>query len=142
MRHHSQNMNNILNKRVIAGALLSGGIAVAGLGLGSGTAQATAGPFTWCPGQSMDPPAGPNLSFGVKPKLTDRYVWDMGVCHTWYRVPDGWGNVPWIAPNGQNTLTGSTVWDGDDPPGDNPGNVQCGLMFCPNPGGMPPGWHG
>ena len=60
MRYHSQNMNNILNKRVIAGALLSGGIAVAGLGLGSGTAQATAGPFTWCPGQSMDPPAGPN----------------------------------------------------------------------------------
>jgi hypothetical protein len=69
MRCQSQNMKNILNRRVIAGALLSGGIAVAGLGLGSGTAKATAGPFTWCPGQSMDPPAGPNLSFGVQPKL-------------------------------------------------------------------------
>ena len=129
-------------KRIMAGGLLSGGIAVAGLGLGAGAAQATTGPFTWCPGQAMDWPSGPNMSYGVKPKLTDRYVWDMNVCHTWYKVPDGWGNVPWIAPNGQNTLTSSYVWDGDNPPGDNPGNVQCGLMYCPNPGDNPPGWHG
>lgn len=135
-------MRNIQNKRVIAGALLSGGIAVAGLGLGAGTAQAIAGPFTWCPGQSMVWPAGPDMTFGVNPPITEHHVWDMSVCHTWYHIPAGWGNVPIVAPNGQNTLTGSNVWDGDNPPGDNPGNVQCGLMFCPNPGDNPPGWHG
>jgi hypothetical protein len=42
-------------KKMIAGALLSGGVAVAGLGLTAGTAQAQPGPaplnhFTWCPG--------------------------------------------------------------------------------------------
>jgi hypothetical protein len=42
--------------RIIAGALLSGGVAVAGLGPAADTAQAQPGPaplshFTWCPGQ-------------------------------------------------------------------------------------------
>ena len=129
-------------KKTIARALLSGGIALAGVTLVPGTAHAIAGPFTWCPGQSMDWPSGPDQSFGIKPVTTDRHVWDMSVCHTWYRVPAGWGNVPWIAPSGQNTLNGTNVWDGDNPPGDNPGNVQCGLMFCPNPGGNDPGFHG
>jgi hypothetical protein len=135
-------MNIIRTLRpIIAGALLCGSVAVTGIGLGTGTAHATAGPFNWCPGQSMDWPSGPDMSFGVKPKLTDRHVWDMNVCHTWYRVETGWGNVPWIQPNGQQTLSHSDVWDGDNPPGDNPGNVHCGLMFCPNPGGTPPGFH-
>ncbi len=130
-----------LLKTVIAGTLLSGCVAMTGSGLGAGIAQATAGPFTWCPGQSMDYPSGPDMSFGLKPVITDHYVWDMNVCHTWYRVETGWGNVPWIPPDGQQTLSHSTVWDGDNPPGDNPGNVQCGLMFCPNPGDTPPGFH-
>jgi hypothetical protein len=39
-------------KRVFAGALLSGGVAVAGLGLAAGTAQADDAQ-TWCPGQSL-----------------------------------------------------------------------------------------
>lgn len=128
-------------KKIMTGTLLSVGVAVASLGLGAGPAQANAGPFTWCPGQSMDYPSGPDMSFGVKPKITDRHVWDMNVCHTWFRVATGWGNVPWIQPNGQQTLSHSDVWDGDSPPGDNPGNVQCGLMFCPNPGDTPPGFH-
>jgi len=59
-------------KRVIAGALLSGGVAVAGLVLGAGTAQAQPG-FSqgteWCPGQHWEwlvsPPAD----------------WDMSACH-------------------------------------------------------------
>lgn len=86
----------------------------------------------------MDSPSGPNVPRAV----AQNYVWDMNVCHTWYRVPDGWGNVPRIALNGQQTLQSSNVWDGDNPPGDNPGNVNCGLMWCPNPGGLDPGFHG
>ena len=55
-------------KPIVAGALLSSGFAVAGLGLAAGTAQAHPGPapldhYTWCPGHP-DPrdhisPAGP-----------------------------------------------------------------------------------
>jgi hypothetical protein len=135
-------------KRVIAGTLLSGGLAVAGVGLGAGIAQADrpSGPYTWCPGQSMDrgqamdTPSGPDWT--ITPTTKEHFVWDMSVCHTWYLVADGWGNVPWIAPNGQQTLASSDVWDGPNPPGPNPGGVACGLMFCPNPGGNPPGWHG
>ena len=93
------NTNDSL-KKITTGTLLSVGVAVASLGLGAGTAHATAGPFTWCPGQSMNYPPGPDTSFGVNPVLTDHYVWDMNVCHTWYRVETGWGNVPWIPPTG------------------------------------------
>jgi hypothetical protein len=39
-------------KRIITGALLSGGIAVAGFGLAAGTAHADPiGPKHWCPGE-------------------------------------------------------------------------------------------
>ena len=124
-------------KPIIAGALPSPSVAFTGIGLGAGIAHATKGPFTWCPGQSMDWPSGPNSSRSI----AEPYVWDMKVCHTWYVVADGWGNVPHIEA-GQQTLHDSNVWDGDNPPPDNPGNVNCGLMLCPNPGGMPPGWHG
>lgn len=86
--------------RTIAGALLSGGVAVVGVGLVPGIAHANKGPFTWCPGQSMEWPSGPNSSRGV----AQNYAWDMSVCHTWYIVADGWGNVPRIALNGQPTL--------------------------------------
>ena len=87
-------------KKVIAGAVLSGGIALAGLGLATGTAQAEPGfapfpadnftvPHQWCPGQSLPMP-------DVR--------WDMGVCHHWYWVPvGGMGNV------------GQSVWEGDAP---------------------------
>ncbi len=37
-------------RRIIGGALLSGGVAVTGLGLAAGTAHATGGPYEWCPG--------------------------------------------------------------------------------------------
>ena len=86
-------------KRIIAEVLLSGAIAVAGLGLAAGTAQAQpigplpANNFTvpheWCPGQPLPMP-------DVR--------WDMGVCHHWYWVPvGGMGNV------------GQFVWEGDAP---------------------------
>jgi hypothetical protein len=69
-------MNGTHNlKRIIAGALLSGGIAVAGLGLAAGTAQAQPGfaPLaTWCPGQPV--PGYPPV------------VWDINVCHDYYET--------------------------------------------------------
>jgi hypothetical protein len=68
-------------RKIIAGALLAGSVAVIGAGLVTGTAQAdpsAAQPHSWCPGQG--------LPFrGIE--------WDMGVCHTWYVVPVGQGNV-------------------------------------------------
>jgi hypothetical protein len=96
-------------KRIIVEALLSGAIAVAGLGAAAGTAQAQpsglppvapqfGGPFPednftvpheWCPGQPLPMP-------DVR--------WDMSVCHHWYWVPvGGMGNV------------GEFVWEGDAP---------------------------
>ena len=83
---------------------LSGAVALAGFGLAGGTAQAdNQGPFRWCPGQSMNPPAGPGLTV----------VWDMNVCHTWYRVDYGKGNVA----NNYGGPPGSpNIWDGDSPP--------------------------
>ena len=80
-------MNTTHNvKRIIFGALLSGGVAVAGLGLGAGTAQAyTYGPFQWCPGQDM--PNDP-------PRPEGRLGWDMSVCHTYWFDYDVRTNAP------------------------------------------------
>ena len=93
-------------RRVIAAALLSGSVAVAGLGLAAATAQAQPGvtpqvhipyatdnfsqPHQWCPGQ---------------PLPADDVHWDTNICHTWFWVPvGGMGNV------------GQFVWDGATPP--------------------------
>jgi hypothetical protein len=61
-------------KRIIAATPLTGGLAVAGMGLAAGTAQATCNSLgvcgtVWCPGQTL--PAS-----DVK--------WDMSVCHHYY----------------------------------------------------------
>jgi hypothetical protein len=86
--------------------LVSGGLGLAALGLGAGTAQADPpGPYQWCPGDSMvwqhdAQRTGPGIA----------YQWDMNVCHTWYRVAHEKGNVPY-----QGSLP-SDVWDGDNPP--------------------------
>ena len=63
-------------------ALLSGGLAVAGLGLAPGTAHAD-GPHDWCPGNPKNMPYVPN-------SMID-WVWN--VCHTWYATNYGMGNV-------------------------------------------------
>jgi hypothetical protein len=90
--------------RIMAAALLAGGVAIAGLGPGAGTAQADPdpnyGPHQWCPGQ---PKTWPNY-----PATTVN--WDSNICHTWYYVGYGLGNVPG-ADSGP-----STIWDGDNPP--------------------------
>jgi hypothetical protein len=63
---NANNMNTTdALKRIVAGALLSGGVAVAGLGLAAGTAQAS--PGRWCSGEPV--PASKIVK------------WDMGVCH-------------------------------------------------------------
>jgi hypothetical protein len=94
---------------MIAGALLSGGVAVAGLGLAAGTAQAAPPAHQWCPGQRMpDDGANPDGT----PHL---FSWDMSVCHTYYVVGYKQGNVGdyiWAqgSANGQGRLArcGST----------------------------------
>jgi hypothetical protein len=123
--------HNHFVKTIIAGVLLSGGIAVAGLGLAAGTAQAEpgfappfsgplgtaqaqprfvplingplsdGGPWTWCPGQPMD--EGLDIRSG-RGGPGPEVQWDMTRCHTWYGVRWGYGNVY------------PGVWDGTDPP--------------------------
>lgn len=100
-------------KRIIAQAVLSGGIAAAGLGLGVGTAQASPqsqGPFQWCPGQPV--PGEPAASVpGVKVTIPATHVvWNNSVCHTYWRTPAGRGNVP------MSDGPVSNFWDGPDPP--------------------------
>jgi hypothetical protein len=123
----------------VAAGLLTVGAAAASLALGSGVANATDGPFTWCPGQSMNKPSGPNDP--ATPMLSDiTYSWDMNRCHTWYKVDYGYGNVPKIF-NGQTSLSGSSVWDGDNPPGENPTGFNCSPFWCPVPPHDDPAFH-
>jgi hypothetical protein len=59
------------------------------------------GPNRWCPGDSLYlDRGGPHQSV----------EWDMGVCHTWYRVAEGAGNV------GEGPHNQSDVWEGPNPP--------------------------
>jgi hypothetical protein len=100
--------------RILVGTLLSGGIAVAGLGLTAGAAEAHPGPVPlrpgplknddngwgpakrWCPGEPL-PMTGNHV--------TDPFRgWDMTVCHTYYYLWPGMGNVS------------NLIWDGDNPP--------------------------
>jgi hypothetical protein len=84
---------------IIAGAVLSGCLALAGFGSAAGTAHAWPyGPYTWCPGQSLPQTGDP----------TRPVVWDMSVCHTYWKVGPNQGNV------------GPYVWDGPNPPGPPP----------------------
>jgi hypothetical protein len=80
--------------RLAAAMLLPGGVALAVLGPGAGTAQAYKyGPFQWCPGQAM--PNDP-------PRSDAELVWDMGICHTYYFDYDVRTHAPahyWEGPN-------------------------------------------
>jgi hypothetical protein len=106
-------VNSSTLKRTVGRALLSGSIAVAGLGLAVGSAQADPdpnyGPHQWCPGQSMEWPTGP----------WNQVIWDMGRCHTWYVVGYGKGNVP------ERTGSPSDIYEGPNPP---PNNA---IRHCP-----------
>jgi hypothetical protein len=97
-------------KRFIAATLLPAGVALAGLGPAAGTAHAEVwcppsskvgavcyGPNQWCPGDS--------LFHLTQNHVANQINWDMNVCHTYYYVPWGKGNV------------GYDIWDGPNPPG-------------------------
>ena len=75
-------------KKTTTGVLVSGAVAVAILGLATGTAQAdpqSQGPFQWCPGQPLPTVTGYPAT---------HVVWNNGVCHTYWRTIPGRGNVP------------------------------------------------
>jgi hypothetical protein len=96
--------------KIFTGAVLSAGLTAACLGVATGVAQAVpASEHVWCPGQPMQAPTGPG---------NDK-LWDMNICHTWYFVKTGYGNVGTTAGEGP-----SNVFDGEDPP---PGSLtDCG----------------
>ena len=106
----------------IGGALLSAAVTVAagavilgaGLGPSAGDAHATppGGPYTWCPG---DPPVETGN------KRINPVIWDETICHEYWFVYHGQGNVA------QN------IWDGPDPPAPPPT-----IPFQPLPP-LPPG---
>jgi hypothetical protein len=115
--------------KFVAGGLLSVGVA-AGMGVpaeaspgGWPGCDAPHGPCHWCPGDA--PVRTGNM-------VNDPVVWDNGVCHTYWRVDMGQGNVA------------KEIWDGDNPPAPLPpeppppfvidrSNCQQILgMFCPH----------
>jgi hypothetical protein len=121
MPHHTP-------KKMIAGALLSCAVAVTGLGLAAGPAQAQPGPVlpqkAW-PGCPDDHPEGPcHWCPGDPPVQTGNLrvnpvVWDSNVCHTYWYVRPGQGNVA------QNIFEGETPRPPPPPPP--------ALNFCPIP---------
>jgi hypothetical protein len=96
-------MNQI--SRFATTVLVAGGLTMAAAGLAAGTAQAEpggwpgcdtpSGPCHWCPGDEA-PHTGNHI--------TDPVVWDWNVCHTYWYVYPGQGNVA------------NLIWDGDNPP--------------------------
>lgn len=104
--------HNRTAKKFVAGALMSGVVALTGTGLGLGIANAqpsipgdgpvppgASGPYKCCPG---DEKGGlhPQTGRGCPPNAN----WDKNQCHTWYGVVWGHGNVT------------PGVWEGTDPP--------------------------
>jgi hypothetical protein len=131
-------MNRV--SRFATTVLVSGGLGLAGLGLAAGTALALppgapaplgswpgcpednpSGPCRWCPG---DPPVQTG-NLRVNP-----VVWDNNVCHTYWYVYHGQGNVA------QNIFEGEAPPPPPPPP---PGFTpplppgQCWYLFIPGP---------
>lgn len=106
--------------RLAATALAAGAVAAAGLALDTATAQAdpfTAQPNSWCPGQALP---------------FSNIQWDMSVCHTWYTVPFGKGNVRMVDLQG-NPLDSFIFADGPAPvltPPPPPPQKPPGTPFC------------
>lgn len=113
--------------KIIARALLSGGVALATLGLGAGIAQAqpglapqdgpvppgAGGPYTCCP-QDQAGGLHPQTGRGCPGPGVN---WDTHVCHTWYGVVWGHGNA---SPG---------VWEGGPPPPEATRKPWCGFPF-------------
>src|SRR5205807_5485998 len=121
MSHHTL-------KKIIARGLLSGTVMSTALGLAAGTVQAQPGPMSpggaW-PGCPNDHPAGPcHWCPGDPPVQTGNLrvnpvVWDANICHTYWYVRPGQGNVA------------SNIFEGETPP--LPPPPPPGLNFCPIP---------
>jgi hypothetical protein len=111
-------------KKPIARALLAGSLAVIGAGVVTGTAQAepfAAQPHSWCPGQG--------LPFrGIE--------WDMGVCHTWYIVPVGQGNVRFAGSTNGSFVAADVPTPVFTPPPPPPPSPQPPHPFCTPRGGL------
>jgi hypothetical protein len=125
--------------RFATAVLVSGSLGLAGLGLASGTAQALPGgpaPLGSWPGCPEDNPSGPcRWCPGDPPVQTGNLrvnpvVWDNNVCHTYWYVYHGQGNVA------QNIFEGEVP----PPPPPPPPNLtpplppgQCWYLFIPGP---------
>ncbi|OMC57121.1 hypothetical protein A5747_04840 [Mycobacterium sp. IS-836] len=112
-------------KRLVAGALVSGAIATAGLGMAVGVAHAD--PFGhvggncpaghtcghWCPGE----------------RIPDNFInWNMGVCHEYYYDYRG------VVDTGNGAVYGWPSGPINAPPRHTgPPNFNCGLFWCPVP---------
>jgi hypothetical protein len=107
-------------KRILAGALLSGGVAVTGSSLAAGTAQAFTYPpavcngqacsYVWCPGDPLpEPRYGPPN-------------WDMNVCHHFMIGKMSPNSPDWATNGGNNRQVSPTLIEGD--PGPCPGCVS------------------
>ena len=82
-----------------AAAVVAAGAAIAGLGAGVAHADTFTPPaHSWCPGQALP---------------FSNIQWDMSVCHNWYIVPSGQGNVRMVDLQG-NPLS-SFIADGPAP---------------------------
>ena len=121
---------NHKRKRILAGALLSAGVALAGVGLAEGTAQALPGgpvPLSAWPGCPEENPSGPcHWCPGDPPVQTGNIrvypvVWDNNVCHTYWYVYSGQGNVA------------HNIFEGEVPPAPPPPPPN---LTPP----LPPGW--
>jgi hypothetical protein len=130
-------MNRI--SRLATAVLVSGSLSLAGLGLAAGTAQALPGgpaPLGSWPGCPADHPEGPcRWCPGDPPVQTGNLrvnpvVWDNNVCHTYWYVYHGQGNVA------QNIFEGELPPPPPPPP---PGFTpplppgQCWYLFIPGP---------
>lgn len=118
------------SRRAVVAGVLSLGLAIGGFGVAAGTAQALPGapvpqgswpgcpeespegPCRWCPG---DPPVQTG-NLRINP-----VIWDNNVCHTYWYVYHGQGNVA------------SNIFEGEVPPPPPPS----GPYFTPP---LPPGW--
>ena len=129
-------MNRV--SRFATTVLVSGGLGLAGLGLAAGSAQALPAPVplkAW-PGYPDDNPSGPcHWCPGDPPVQTGNLrvnpvVWDNNVCHTYWYVYHGQGNVA------QNIFEGPVPPPPPPPP---PGFTpplppgQCWYLFIPGP---------
>lgn len=96
-----------MGTRILAGAVLAGGLALTGVALTPGTAEARCNALSmcgheWCPGQPL--PVG---EWGREPDVK----WDMNICHTWY-----YGNAGHVGSTDGQVEVGWRIMEGEPSP--------------------------